>query len=91
MGKEASAADATIQKGLDNRTEKKRVRQLAAEFWGASQCFISTNGTSLSNHTPMLAAVGPGDTVLVSRNSHKSLTGSLILAKGAPCFSGAQL
>ncbi len=84
IGKEAFAADATTQKGLDDRRERKRVRQreerLAAELWGATHCFFLTNGTSLSNHAAALAAASPGDTVLVSRNSHKSLIGSLVLA-----------
>jgi arginine decarboxylase len=90
IGKDAFAADATTQKGLDDRRERKRVRQraerLAAELWGATHCFFSTNGTSLSNHAAALAAAGPGDTVLVSRNSHKSLIGSLVLANVRPVF-----
>ncbi|MBV9081430.1 MAG: DegT/DnrJ/EryC1/StrS family aminotransferase [Acidobacteriaceae bacterium] len=90
IGKDAFAADATIQKGLDDRAQRKRVRQraerLAAELWGASHCFFSTNGTSLSNHAAALAAVSPDDTVLVSRNSHKSLIGSLILANVRTVF-----
>jgi arginine decarboxylase len=90
IGKDAFAADSTIQKGLDDRRQRKRVRQraerLAPELWGASHCFFSTNGTSLSNHAVTLAAVGPGDTVLVSRNSHKSLIGSLILANVRAVF-----
>jgi lysine decarboxylase len=90
LGKDAFAADTTTQKGLDDRRERKRVRQraerLAAELWRADHCFFSTNGTSLSNHAAVLAAAGAGDTVLVSRNSHKSLIGSLILANVRPVF-----
>src|SRR3954447_20157496 len=61
----------------------KHVRQnaerLAAKAWGAEHCFFSTNGTSLSNHVAMLAVASPGDTVLVARNSHKSLIAALII------------
>ena len=34
----------------------------------------------------MRAACNPGDTVLVSRNSHKSLLGALVLAGVRPVF-----
>src|SRR5947209_7254344 len=90
IGKDVFAADTTTQKGLDDRTERKRVRQraerLAAKLWGATHCFFSTNGSSLSNHVALLSAAGPGDTVLVARNSHKSVIGSLILANVRPMF-----
>ena len=65
---------------------RQRAEHLAAELWGATHCFFSTNGTSLSNHAAVLASAGPGDTVLVSRNSHKSLIGSLVLANVRPVF-----
>src|SRR5215217_4919799 len=74
LGSQSFAADTTTQKGLDDRGERKRVRQraerLAARLWRADHCFFSTNGTSLSNHAAMVAVAGPGETVLVARNSH---------------------
>jgi arginine decarboxylase len=84
IGEQAYAGDTTEQKGLDDRRQRQRVRQraeeLAAEAWGADSCFFSTNGSSLSNHATMCAAAGPGDLVLIARNSHKSLIGSAIIA-----------
>ncbi|HEY0031747.1 MAG TPA: aminotransferase class I/II-fold pyridoxal phosphate-dependent enzyme [Devosia sp.] len=90
IGSKAFKADCTPLKGLDDRGERKRISHraeaLAAELWGADSCFFSTAGSTLSNQVAVRAAANPGDTVLVSRNSHKSLIGSLILAGVRPVF-----
>jgi lysine decarboxylase len=90
IGSKAFKADCTPLKGLDDRGERKRIshraEKLAADLWGADSCFFSTAGSTLSNQVAMRAAANPGDTVLVSRNSHKSLIGSLILAGVRPMF-----
>ena len=90
IGAEAFAADILTQKGLDDRRETEEVMQqaehLAALAWGADYAYLSTNGTSLSNHAAFLAVAAPGDTVLVARNSHKSVVAGLILAGLRPVF-----
>jgi arginine/lysine/ornithine decarboxylase len=90
IGSQAFKADCTPLKGLDDRGERKRIshraERLAAELWGADDCYFSTAGSTLSNQVAMRAAANPGDTVLVSRNSHKSLIGALILAGVRPVF-----
>lgn len=90
VGAEAFSADATTQKGIDDRRETKRTIQrterLAAAAWGADYAHLSTNGTSLSNHAAFLSVAAPGDTVLVARNAHKSVTAGLILAGLRPVF-----
>jgi len=90
LGKRAFQGDATTQKGIDDRRMSKRVQQqaekLAAEAWGAKHCFFSTNGSSLSVHVALLAVANPGDTVLVARNTHKSLVAALIMANVKPVF-----
>src|SRR3954467_1414689 len=90
VGEAAFTADATTQKGIDDRRETQRTMQraehLAAEAWGADVAYLSTNGTSLSNHAAYLSVAAPGDTVLVARNSHKSVTAGLILAGLRPVF-----
>lgn len=83
LGWSTSKGDATTFRGIDDRRMSKRVRQnaerLAARLWGAEHCFLSINGASLSNHVAMLTMAGPGDTVLVARNSHKSLLAAAII------------
>src|SRR3954462_3191290 len=90
VGEAAFTADATTQKGLDDRRETQRTIQraehLAAEAWGADVAYLSTNGTSLSNHAAYLSVAAPGDTVLVARNCHKSVIAGLILAGLRPVF-----
>jgi arginine decarboxylase len=90
IGAEAFAADILTQKGLDDRRETEEVMQqaehLAALAWGADYAYLSTNGTSLSNHAAFLSVAAPGDTVLVARNSHKSVIAGLILAGLRPVF-----
>src|SRR5215213_3101279 len=92
VGAAAFAADATTQKGIDDRRETKRTIQradhLAAQAWGADRAYLSTNGTSLSNHAAYLSVAAPGDTVLVARNCHKSVIAGLILAGLRPIFLG---
>src|SRR4051812_16154800 len=77
LGRYAFHADTTTQHGIDDRTESKKVvhkaETLAARAWGAKRCLFSTNGSSLSNHAVLLSTADPGDTVLVSRNSHKAM------------------
>lgn len=90
LGRYAFYGDATTLKGIDDRRMTKHVRQdaerLAAQAWGADHCFFSTSGTSLSNHVAMLTVANPGDTVLVARNSHKSLIAALIIGNVRPVF-----
>jgi arginine decarboxylase len=90
VGAEAFAADATTQKGIDDRRETQRTIQraedLAARAWGADYAHLSTNGTSLSNHAAFLSVAVPGETVLVGRNAHKSVIAGLIMAGLRPVF-----
>jgi arginine/lysine/ornithine decarboxylase len=46
---------------------------LAARTWDADRSFFLVNGSSSGSHTCLLAAVGPGDEVVVGRDLHKSL------------------
>src|SRR3954468_21532454 len=90
LGRYAFYADTTTQHGIDDRTESKKVvhkaETLAARAWGAKRCLFSTNGSSLSNHAVLLAAANPGDTVLVSRNRHKSMVAATIIGGVRPVW-----
>src|SRR4051794_26851911 len=90
IGSAAFEADATTQKGIDDRRETQqtiqRAETLAAAAWGADYAHLSTNGTSLSNHAGFLSIAAPGETVLVGRNAHKSVVAGLIMAGLRPVF-----
>jgi len=64
----------------------KRAQELAAEAFGADATYFSVQGTSTAIMTMVLATVGPGDTILVPRNVHKSVLTAIILADARPVF-----
>jgi arginine/lysine/ornithine decarboxylase len=60
--------------------------ELAAHAWGADRTFYLLNGSSAGNHAFLLGMVGPGDTVIVARDIHKSLLISMILTGVRPVY-----
>ncbi len=64
---------------------------LAADAWGADRTFFLVNGSSAGNHAFLLAAVRPGDEVIVARDMHKSLMVSLILTGVKPIYVAPRL
>ena len=64
----------------------KEAQDLAAELYGADATYFMINGTTGAIHTMLLAALQPGDVVLVPRNAHRSMLGGLILAGAVPVF-----
>lgn len=73
----------------DVETAKKRTSEaetLFAEAVGARDAVFTTCGSSISIHTAVLTVTGPGRTILVDRNVHKSVVASLILAGAEPIW-----
>lgn len=64
----------------------KEAQELAAEAYGADRSFFLVNGTTVGNHTMILATARPGDEVLVARNAHKSIITGLVLSGAIPRF-----
>ncbi|CAM3508371.1 aminotransferase class I/II-fold pyridoxal phosphate-dependent enzyme [Hydrogenibacillus schlegelii] len=60
--------------------------RLAAEAFGAEHAFFSVQGTSTAIMAMVLAAVGPGEKIIVPRNVHKSVLSAIILAGAVPIF-----
>jgi arginine/lysine/ornithine decarboxylase len=60
--------------------------KLFAAAVGAKDAVFTTCGSSISIHTAILTIAGPGQTVLVDRNVHKSVVASLILAGANPIW-----
>ncbi len=61
-------------------------QQLAASLYGSDRCFFLVNGTTCGNEAMILTAAAPGEKILVSRNSHKSVTMGLILSGAVPVW-----
>jgi arginine/lysine/ornithine decarboxylase len=90
LGESLFAADTLAVSGLDDRTSSGHIlltaEQLMADAVGADHTFFSTCGSSLSVKAAMLAAAGPHEKLLVSRDAHKSVVAGLILAGIRPMW-----
>ena len=51
-----------------------------AEAYGVKHSLFLVNGTSVGNMAMFLAACDPGDSIIVSRSSHKSIMAGIIMA-----------
>lgn len=58
----------------------KRAQKLTAEAYGVKHSFFLVNGSSVGNEAMFLAACNPGDSVILSRNAHKSVLSGIILS-----------
>jgi lysine decarboxylase len=67
-------------------TPYERAEQLAAEAYGAGRTWFLTNGATQGNHALCLALAGPGEPVLIQRNSHASVIDGLVLSGGHPTY-----
>ena len=64
----------------------REAEQLAAELYGADAAYFMINGTTGAIHTMLMAALAPGDVVLVPRNAHRSIIGGLVLCGARPVY-----
>jgi arginine decarboxylase len=87
LGHEPFRDDVLMSGGLDDRRTSnkylKRAEELMAEAVGADVAFFSTCGSSLSVKAAMMAVAGGDGSLLVARDSHKSVVAGLV-------FSGVQ-
>jgi arginine decarboxylase len=90
LGVEPYRGDAPTHKGLDDRSGSYQVvsyaYDLAADAFGADEAMFSTNGSTLSVQTAVVAATHPGEKVAVQRNVHKSVVSGLILSGAEPVY-----
>ena len=89
-GMEAARADVPTSHGLDTRDRAWEVQataqELFAEATGAKQTLFSTNGSSLSVHVAIMTVAGPGDTIVMARNGHRSTFAGLVLSGARPVY-----
>ena len=60
--------------------------ELAAEAYGADAAYLMVNGTTGAIHTMLMAALAPGNVLLVPRNVHRSIVGAMILTGVRPVY-----
>lgn len=87
---EGLAADVSLSAELDDLHAPtgciRAAENLAAEAYGADAAYFMVNGTTGAVHTMLMAALSPGDTLLVPRNAHRSIVGAMILAGVRPVY-----
>ncbi|GIH71807.1 aminotransferase class I/II-fold pyridoxal phosphate-dependent enzyme [Sphaerimonospora thailandensis] len=90
LGEGVFKADVLLPNGLDDRRMTggvlEEAQQLMAEAVNAQTAFFSTCGSSLSVKSAMLSVAGPGEKLLVARDSHKSVISGLILSGVEPIW-----
>ncbi|GAB2276146.1 hypothetical protein Dimus_010883 [Dionaea muscipula] len=60
--------------------------KLAAELFGASDCWFLVGGTTSGIQAAILATCSPGDTLILPRNSHISAISALVLSGAVPKY-----
>ncbi|MFA5859663.1 MAG: aminotransferase class I/II-fold pyridoxal phosphate-dependent enzyme, partial [Elusimicrobiota bacterium] len=58
----------------------KQAQKLYADLCGVKHTFFMLNGSSMGNQAMLMSACKPGDSVIMSRNCHKSVLGGVILS-----------
>src|SRR3954447_3732423 len=90
LGDDAARFDLPLTHGVDARNRVWAVQETAqalfADAVGASETLFSTNGSSLSVRVALMTVAGPGDTVIMARNPHKSSVAGLIMSGAHPAW-----
>jgi arginine decarboxylase len=90
LGEGAARYDLPMSHGVDTRDHVWGVQQTAQELFaesvGATETLFSTNGSSLSVRVALMTVAGPGDTVIMARNPHKSSIAGLVLSGARPAW-----
>ncbi|CUH95441.1 Arginine decarboxylase [Propionispora sp. 2/2-37] len=90
LGRDTLALDLALMEEMDDLHEPhgciKEAQDLAAQLYGADHSFFVVNGTTGGIYAMILAVAGPGDTIIVPRNAHRSIIGGIILSGAIPVF-----
>ncbi len=90
VGEACLSADLAMAGAVEDTRESTGLIRLAedyaAEAWGSDRCWFLVNGSSSGVHALLLALCGPGDTVIVPRNAHKSMLAGLIFSGATPVY-----
>ena len=71
---------------LDHSGPHLEAEEYIARIFGAEQSYMVTNGTSTANKMVGMYAAPAGGTVLIDRNSHKSLAHLLMMSDVVPIY-----
>jgi lysine decarboxylase len=90
VGDACLSADLAMAGAVEDTRESTGLIRLAegyaAEAWGSDRTWFLVNGSSSGVHALLLTLCGPGDTVIVPRNAHKSMLAGLIFTGATPLY-----
>jgi arginine decarboxylase len=90
LGLQLLQVDVAMAGGIEDTRESTHLlwaaERLAAEAYGADECHFLVNGSTSGVQSLVMTLAGPGDTVIVPRNSHKSLLAGLIFSGAMPYY-----
>ena len=85
-----AALDLTEIPGMDNLRHPsgiiKEAQELAAAAFGAVRSYFIVNGSTCGIHAVIMSVCRPGDSLIVSRDCHKSVIGGMMLAGVNPVY-----
>lgn len=89
-GMSVLAVDAARAGGIDDTREScgllAEAERLAADAYGADRAWFLVNGSTSGVLALVLALAGPGECLVVPRNSHKSMLAALVLTGAVPHY-----
>jgi arginine decarboxylase len=95
IGENPFKIDVTVFKLVDSLHHPtgpiKKAQELAADAYGADASFFSIHGTSGAIQAMIMSVVSAGDTIIVPRNVHKSITAGIILSGAVPVYMQPEL
>lgn len=90
LGEKCVGIDVNSQKPLDDLCHPSSVirdaEALAAEAFGAANCFFMVGGTTSSVQSMIFSVCKEGDKIIMPRNVHKSAINALILCGAIPVY-----
>jgi len=90
LGREVLLVDAARAGGVEDTREStgliRVAEHLASEAYGADQAWFLVNGSTSGVHALVVSLAGPGDCLIMPRNSHKSMLAALILSGAMPHY-----
>ncbi|MGH9276642.1 MAG: aminotransferase class I/II-fold pyridoxal phosphate-dependent enzyme [Acidimicrobiales bacterium] len=73
------------------RSALAEAQALAAAAYGADRSFFLVNGSTAGNQIMLMSTCHPGDVVVTSRNTHKSIVGGLVVSGARPVYIHPEL
>jgi len=90
FGADLLAVETAVAGGVEDTRESsalvRAAEDLAAQAWGGERCFFLVNGSTSGVHALLLALAGPGESVILPRNAHKSVQAALIFSGAVPHY-----